>query len=99
MRMLTVSNIKKNIDSKNKEPKEGSTLRFIYDFLLSNKGNFVDIPIENRVQVGNCLRQLEDFYGFDIERKRTNSCFLFRLNGEFFDNYYISYLNYEQKGS
>lgn len=48
-------------------PKVGTKLRFLYDFLVANKGKPVRVDFEaNRSAFGERLVQLRDLYGLDV---------------------------------
>lgn len=81
--MATVSQFKGGHQRIQKEPKEGTTLRRIYDLLVENEGEVVPIHYGNFYKnngkkypgsaLSAAIRQLNDFYNLDIRLIRRGS--------------------------
>lgn len=95
MRCATVAQCKRSHSAMLQNvPREGSRLRAIYDLFQSRKG----LPVEfYQRRYGAEIRQLTDFYGFDIRRlqsgnSQTGRASLYVLAGEWFGKVYIDYI-------
>ena len=87
MKLLSVSDIKRDRAVKAKLPREGSYLRECYDLFLNNRG--VPIRFVERNNNRNATRQLQDYYGLDIRCIEPGK---WVLAGEWFGKNYVDYI-------
>lgn len=74
-------------------PREGTRIRRMYDLLMANKGQGVEVNLtsfENKPsRSGVAINYLRDFYGLDIRRLRNGH---WVLAGEWFGKVYVDYI-------
>ena len=62
---------KKRHDWLQKIPRQGSTVRRVYDRLMASKGEFIDLFDVLPNPRSKAIYQLQDFYGLDIRSQRV----------------------------
>jgi hypothetical protein len=72
-------------------PREGTYNRQVYDILMANKGEPVELPPARRL--ASVVDSLSLTYGLDVKlQRRTRRPSLFTLVGEWFGKDYVSYV-------
>lgn len=89
MRVLSAAASKRNeslLNGAQMKPREGTALRGVYDFFISQKG----VPIAWKRKRGDTnIDRLKDIYGLDIRCLRQG---LWVLAGEWFGSTYVDYI-------
>lgn len=92
MRALTVCQLKgKHARPTQKEPREGTKLRSVYDRFMANKGGLIDLAVSQHKGAVNSgdLDQLRNYYGLDIRHMGYRR---WVLAGEWFGKVYVDYV-------
>lgn len=98
MRVSTAGQMKGTTKNSTRDaPREGTKLHAIYTLFLQHRGEWLpgkilgfDIKTRSRT-----LRDLTDYYGFEIERRGPRCYMEYRLAGEYFGRDYVSYVKEE----
>src|SRR5882762_9313596 len=92
MRMDSAATSKRQEQSSHLQPREGTSLRRMYDILMISKGIPVEVTLchfEGRNGTATMVEQLRSFYGLDIRKIQSGK---WVLAGEWFGKTYRDYI-------
>lgn len=93
MRMDSAATSKRQEQSSHLQPREGTSLRRMYDLLMASKGIPIKVSLcrfEGRGKsTTSMVEQLQDFYGLDIRKIQSGK---WVLAGEWFGKTYRDYI-------
>lgn len=92
MRMDSAANSKRQEQSSHLQPREGTSLRRMYDILITSKGIPVEVALcrfEGRNGTHTMVESLRSFYGLDIRKIEPGK---WVLAGEWFGKTYCDYI-------